>query len=133
MAQCMRAHGVPSWPDPSANGTFNLTDVPGIGHHGQPDSPQIQAAEQACNYLGPSGSNSSQQQQLQQLLDQQLKFAACMRSHGEPQFPDPSIINGVVTMQIKGLHYQSPYFQAVYRTCQHLLPVVTPTGPGGSS
>lgn len=132
-AQCMRTHGVPSWPDPGTDGTFNLTDVPGIGHHGAPDSPQIQAAENACAYLAPAGSNASQQQQLQQILDQELKFAACMRSHGEPKFPDPVIINGAVSLQIAGLDHTSPQFQAAQQACQHLLPARAPSGAAGSS
>lgn len=44
-AKCMRAHGVPDFPDPGANGTF---DVGGIN----PGSPQVQAADKACSSPG---------------------------------------------------------------------------------
>ena len=44
-AKCMRAHGVPDFPDPSADGSF---DVGGIN----PDSPQVQKADKACSSPG---------------------------------------------------------------------------------
>jgi hypothetical protein len=44
-AKCMRAHGVPNFPDPSADGSF---DVGGIN----PNSPQVQKADKACSSPG---------------------------------------------------------------------------------
>lgn len=127
----MRAHGVPQWPDPNARGQFVLTDVPGIGHHGAASSPQIQAAEQACRSLNPAGTVTSQQRQ--QVLDKALAFAACMRSHGEPAYPDPTVgSDGSITVSIKGslLHsLQSPQFQAAERACKSLEPQGQPV-PG---
>ena len=40
-AQCMRSHGVPDFPDPGSNGTF---DIGGINAA----SPQVQKADKAC-------------------------------------------------------------------------------------
>lgn len=51
-SECLRAHGMPSWPDPSAGPggpAFNL-----LTYHGIPiDSPQGQAARRACQHLLP--------------------------------------------------------------------------------
>jgi hypothetical protein len=53
-AKCMRAHGVPNYPDPqvSANGSITISG-PGL----DPNSPQFQAARRACKSLRPSGLN----------------------------------------------------------------------------
>ncbi|HEY2202689.1 MAG TPA: hypothetical protein VGH56_12445 [Solirubrobacteraceae bacterium] len=42
-AECMRAHGVPSYPDPLASGGFHIPT--GIN----PQSPQFQRAQNACD------------------------------------------------------------------------------------
>ncbi|MCP2340291.1 hypothetical protein [Actinomadura rupiterrae] len=51
-SRCMRAHGVPKFPDPNPNGGANL-DGDKIGM--TPDNPVFQAAEKACQkYAGGS-------------------------------------------------------------------------------
>jgi hypothetical protein len=49
---CMRAHGIPSYPDPVelANGNLEVGGAPGPG-----SSPQVQAAAQACRQFEPGG------------------------------------------------------------------------------
>jgi hypothetical protein len=47
-ADCMRAHGIPEFPDPSSNGAFNLPSD--INQQG----PQFKRAEQACANVQPS-------------------------------------------------------------------------------
>jgi hypothetical protein len=52
-SECLRAHGMPNWPDPSAGSagpSFNLLNYHGIGF----GSPQGQAARRACQHLLPS-------------------------------------------------------------------------------
>lgn len=53
-SQCMRAHGVPSFPDPSTGpegaGVINLAH-----EHIDPSSPRFQAAQRACERLLPGG------------------------------------------------------------------------------
>ncbi|WP_308467791.1 hypothetical protein [Rathayibacter soli] len=44
-AKCMRANGVPQWPDPKADGTFPIVGTP-LEAEGK--SPRIQTALQAC-------------------------------------------------------------------------------------
>jgi hypothetical protein len=57
-----------------------------------------------------------------------LKFSACMRSHGYPDFPDPTLQNGGLALSLSpsaGVNPDSPQFQSAQQTCQKL------TGFGG--
>ncbi len=82
-AQCMRAHGVPNFPDPNAGGGgFQL------GSGINPQSPAFASAHQACARLLP-GSRRGPQASESQFLSA-LKFAQCMRVHGFSDFPDPT-------------------------------------------
>jgi hypothetical protein len=54
LAKCMRAHGVPNFPDPTEkNGTAAMTFGSASGIN--PNSPQFQKAMQACHSLLPAG------------------------------------------------------------------------------
>jgi hypothetical protein len=50
-AQCMRAHGVPKFPDPKAGGALTLGSKNGV----DPNTPQFKAAQQTCQKLVPGG------------------------------------------------------------------------------
>jgi hypothetical protein len=81
-AECVRAHGVPHFPDPDATGNFNFgVDV---------SAATFTAAVNACKALQPPGSLSSHRSVKQQSAA--LRFAQCVRAHGVPDFPDP--VNG---------------------------------------
>jgi hypothetical protein len=124
----MRAHGVPDFPDPLPNGGFALGPNVTGGTGGQV-SPAYQAAEQACASLNPTETLTPQK--AEQDLHRLLKFAACMRSHGEPKFPDPVYDSSGVTLHIVGLDRNSPQFQNAWRTCMSLVPLSSGT-EGGS-
>ena len=51
-----------------------------------------------------------------------LKFAACMRSHGVPNFPDPTATGGIQIQAGSGVDPQSPSFQSAQKSCFKLLP-----------
>jgi hypothetical protein len=56
-----------------------------------------------------------------------LGFAQCMRSHGVPNYPDPSQTGGGLAVGSgTGLDPQSPAFQSAARDCRKLQP-----GPHG--
>jgi hypothetical protein len=81
-AECVRAHGVPHFPDPDASGDFNFgVDV---------SAAVFTNAVNACKALQPPGSLSSKRSTSQQSAA--LRFAQCVRAHGLPDFPDP--VNG---------------------------------------
>jgi hypothetical protein len=81
-AECMRANGVPHFPDPDAKGDFNFgVDV---------SKEVFTKAVDACKALQPPGSLSGKRTPKQQSAS--LRFAQCVRDHGVKDFPDP--VNG---------------------------------------
>jgi hypothetical protein len=81
-SECIRAHGVPHFPDPNAKGEY----VFGIDV-----SPAVwQKAVNACKALEPPGALSSKRSPKQQSAA--LRFAGCIRANGVKDFPDP--VNG---------------------------------------
>jgi hypothetical protein len=84
-AGCMRSHGVPSFPDPTSPHEFKSS----LASNQQ--SPAFQSAETACQHLLPGGgppSHSAAPSHAQTVA--LLAFARCLRSHGFPDFPDPT-------------------------------------------
>jgi len=121
----MRAHGIKNFPDPNSQGGIGISASSGIN----PSSPRFAAANQACQPKMPGGHLSpARQARMQARL---LEFAQCMRTHGEPGYPDPNFgANGMVTQKISknsGVDPNSPQFQAAQKACQHLQG----PGPGG--
>jgi hypothetical protein len=80
-AQCMRTHGLPEFPDPSASGGLVIpNDI-------DTQSPAFKTAQQACGHLA-QGSGSASSPESAQL--QLVALARCMRAHGVPGFADPT-------------------------------------------
>jgi hypothetical protein len=117
-ARCMRAHGVPDFPDPDSNGTFNLPSSV---------TSQETSANHVCNHL-LNVSTPLNAAQTQHALRQLVRYAQCMRAHGVPNFPDPQITGGGIgvpsgfTFDTAGrnLDQKSPHYQAASRSCQPL-------------
>jgi hypothetical protein len=134
LAKCMRAHGVPTFPDPNPAGGYTLTPAGSIKGAGGSsiniNSSQAQVAYGDCRHLIPGGPSISQlEQDVQQAqqrqareLPQLLKWQQCVRSHGEPDFTlglgdqSPASGNG------GALNPNSPQFRAALSACAHLLP-----------
>jgi hypothetical protein len=130
-AECMRADGVPNFPDPTAGGgLFRLR----AGTN--PSSPAFKAAQAQCRKLmpggGPPGPGSSTDPS-PQTLAHYLKVAQCMRKHGISEFPDPrtsvpsnpfgsgygviSDIEGVIFLFPQRIGQQSPAFTRAAAAC----------------
>lgn len=86
-ADCMRAHGVPNFPDP-LDGGFPLR-TSGINV----SSPAFISAQKACAGLQPGGSAEPAPITGEQLYEMAEK-ARCIRDHGFANFPDPSLTAG---------------------------------------
>lgn len=99
-SRCMRSHGVPNYPDPGDGGQLPKTSAEQLGVSGS----RFQAAQQACQSALPANDGSFRQQVqqcylagicppalVQQMLTVGQKFATCMRSHGVPNWPDPTM------------------------------------------
>jgi hypothetical protein len=86
-ARCMRANGVPNFPDPLP-GRGLLFSAAGIN----PAAPVVKAAQAKCRRLLPLGgppSPGTTTHPSSQTLAKLVRIARCMRDHGVPQFPDP--------------------------------------------
>jgi hypothetical protein len=117
-SQCMRAHGVPGFPDPQPNGALLITPQ----DHLAQGSPQFVAANKACQHLLPPIHPMTAAQQ-RRLTAQALKFVACMRAHGLPGMADPVVSADGISQRIpNGVKPNSPVFQAAQRACQKLIP-----------
>ena len=82
LAECIRAHGVPHFPDP---------DPKGESQFGIDVSPAVwKKATDACKDLTPPGTFSGKRSPKQQ--SDALRYAECVRENGVKDFPDP--VNG---------------------------------------
>jgi hypothetical protein len=69
------------------------------------------------------GTASSFGQTDQQFYQVQLDYAACMRSHGEPSFPDPVLTGQSVRFGAgPNIDQDSPRFVSANTTCKRLVP-----------
>ncbi len=145
-SQCMRAHGITDFPDPNGQGQIALQGGPGSDL--DPNNPQFQAAQQACQSLQPKHAAPSQQQ-AHQMEQDALKFAQCMRAHGVTNFPDPQFHNTANGFGISlsgggpgsGLDPNDPQYQSAQNACSKYMHLpaggpkggTTQSGPSGSS
>jgi hypothetical protein len=131
-SSCMRSHGVPNFPDPASSGGIPKAGV--ISAEGAVSSAQVNAASNACEHLLPAGGSlSGQPSQTITAQDEQdyLKAAACLRSHGITNFPDPTFSDGTVHFDIPAsIDTHSTQFTQAQQICQKLIPAGLP-GSGG--
>jgi hypothetical protein len=105
----MRANGVPKYPDPDSAGRLPKGDASAF----DVSNSVFQAAQRTCQHLLPaSGSFDQLSHQciqagdcppalVQQMLTADRKFAQCMRSHGVPNWPDPTLdANGAPVFKV---------------------------------
>jgi hypothetical protein len=83
MARCMRAHGVPGFPDPRPGSGLVIPN--GL----DASAPAFQSAQRTCAKLLPSGAGAGSQLSESARLAM-LAMARCIRAHGVPNFPDPT-------------------------------------------
>ena len=87
-------------------------------------NPHFNSAQQACRKLLPGGGpgKAPNHQISPQEQSQYLKAAACIRTHGIPNFPDPTFSGGGVHVSHKGINLHSPQVRAAEEACQSLIP-----------
>lgn len=137
-AKCMRSHGLADFPDPSVmpNGGIGFSIEANGNSDLNPRSAQFQSAKQACQKDVPPGIAKTPAE----MEAAALKYTECMRSHGEPDFPDP---NGEGLIQVTDptgvMDPNSPQFQKAQTACQKLdngfdeSMTASSGGPGGPS
>lgn len=126
LSHCMRANGVSNFPDPTAGPGGEGFNTIGLGANGvlvvdgiRFVGPALTKAEKACKQYLPGGGapppalTASEQAKI-------VAQAQCMRTHGVPNFPDPSFSGGSpVKAQVagNGINPQSPAFQHAVAAC----------------
>jgi hypothetical protein len=126
----MRANGVSDFPDPGtsssgvisvrSSGSGNTLTVNGVSV----DAPAFQSATAKCQKDLPAGHVSAAR--FAQIRKGALAMARCIRSHGVPNFPDPTVSDGpqglIVTGNLKAarININAPAFQHAMKTCQPL-------------
>ncbi len=121
LSECMRANGVPNFPDPNGQGVIQGSGI-------DPNSSQFQKAQQTCAAKLGGGKGTRSPAQQAQAEAAALAFSKCMRSHGVSGFPDPQFgSGGEIRISLhasagSGLDPGSPIFQKAQQTCGSLLP-----------
>ena len=126
----MRSHGLPNWPDPTSSGVFDKSKLRQTGY----SVSQVRAVEDgACSHL--LGGASPQRQTITPAdRTDYLEAAACMRSHGFPDFPDPTFQNSSVQTNIpSNIDQDSTQFKSAAATCTKLIPAGLPYSSRGAS
>lgn len=108
-ARCMRAHGVPTFPDPDSQGSFPP-------FHTGVSKEVSSTADRACKHLASSGGVATPKQEEQKLVFG-VHVARCLRAHGYPSFPDPTRL-GSQSLPA-GIDTNSPQFQSAETACEH--------------
>jgi hypothetical protein len=130
-ATCMHSHGVPSFPEPQISQHGSEVRVKMVAPAGAfKNNPTFNAAARACRKLLPGGGPGNQPVVSPAEQAQYLKAAACIRSHGVPNFPDPTFSGGGVHLDHRALNESSPVFKAAVHACESLIPGGVHTGSG---
>ncbi|MFI6320363.1 hypothetical protein ACIBG8_22710 [Nonomuraea sp. NPDC050556] len=106
-AQCMRSHGIANFPDPEGTQVGVKAQA---GSDLDPKSQPFIAADAACRHFIPA-----RQGDPAKLKAEALKFSACMRKNGYPDFPDPNA-DGTLDLKVQGM--DSPQYKAAVQACE---------------
>jgi hypothetical protein len=128
----MRSHGVTNFPDPTAQGQIAVSPS-------EVQSPAFQSAQQACRHLLPNKGTPPRMTARERAAA--LQFAECMRTHGQPNFPDPSegtpsstgsvlVLRGMTFAIGPGLDPRTPAFRQAAERCGIRLPKGPPRAIG---
>jgi len=119
--RCMRSHGIHDFPDPTSppggGVTFDLRGGPASDLNR--NNAAFQTASEACRRLLPGGQAPTAPAAQ---IAEEVKWAGCLRSHGVPDFPDPSRSGAIDSAK---LNPTSPAFRRASAECKS----VQPSGP----
>jgi hypothetical protein len=122
-SQCMRAHGLPWFPDPDSGGRLTVRTPAGV------DRKKVDAAQRACAVFAPDAGPGADKPTAAE-MEQLRQVSRCMRAHGIANFPDPTA-NGAIQIDRDklGTGPGDPAFDKAQQACDKSLPKVT--GGGG--
>jgi hypothetical protein len=121
-AACIRAHGVPNFPNPQVVNSPGQHGIRQAVPAGVGTSPKFASAQKACKGILPTPENetaaqhSAQQRARAKYL---LAFAQCLRAHGVQNFPDPGAQGQLTSTMIHaaGVDLQAPSFLTAAKSC----------------
>jgi hypothetical protein len=129
----MRSHGVTNFPDPASTGEIPKPAV--VSALEAVGKSLGAAAQHACNHLVPAGGLSGQPVHTITPKDRQdyLEAAACMRSHGFPDFPDPTFTSTDAQVNLPpSINQNSSQFTSAATICTRLIPAGLPGSHRGT-
>jgi hypothetical protein len=106
----MRSHGVSNFPDPSPGGGY---DIGALG--AEASSPAFASAQTACAKLQPGG--PAPPRITGEQVHQMFLKARCIRQHGFPNFPDPSLGRGLIP---PNWNNEAPEAITARKACAHV-------------
>jgi hypothetical protein len=138
-AECMRENGI-EMDDPQMDDGGMAIAIGGEG--GDIDEEALEAAHEECqpimdNATPPEGFEPPSDEEIQEMQDEALEAAQCMREHGY-DWPDPVFEDGGRMTQTMGgedsdIDFEDPQFQADQEECMGGQGAVfSAGGPGGS-
>lgn len=122
-ARCMRADGVPRYPDPTSSGQLVKESLQQLGV----SAAHFYGAERRCQHLFPNGGRPTNQAEQRQINANALRFARCVRAHGVANFPDPGSDGRIPDPATVGIDQGSPKFQAANNACARYRPPYMPS------
>ena len=119
-SQCMQSHGAPDFPEPVKGpwGGYGYRMDPQISS--QLTGPGYNGALKACKKLQPKGGGLTPAER-QAAINALLRFARCMRTHGLPDFPDPTTNGRGIQINFP-VDPNSPQFQSALKACRAVAP-----------
>ncbi len=125
----MRSNGVTNFPDPNSRGVWPKSQVELVA-----SNPRFQAATQACGHLLPDGGPGVPPSPavVQQIRSDMTNFAQCMRSHGVPDWPDPTLDQdrAIFDPEAAGIDTNSPQISTKMHECERVFPTTVGIPPG---
>ncbi|HUB70873.1 MAG TPA: hypothetical protein VL984_10665 [Acidimicrobiales bacterium] len=111
---CLRAHGVPNFPDPLPSGGFARSQLSAVNT----SSPQFKSALGACRALAIATGFEQTPAEIEEHVEQETAEDACIRKHGVPNMPDPDA-QGSQSFP-PGISPSTPRFEAAQKVCAYL-------------
>jgi hypothetical protein len=115
-SKCMRANGVPNFPDPQRQGNGVRVDV-----GKDVNTPQMKKALETCRDKMPQGDAGDPNGKVDSA--KLAEWTKCMRAK-LPKFPDADVSGNAITIKLQGtgIKQSSAEFENAQRTCQSHVP-----------
>lgn len=117
---CIRSHGLPDFPDPVVNGETGQVQLASGAN--TPSQQVLTACQSLISQLPPSATQGNSSIPASEMA-QYRAYAACMRQHGLPGWPDPNP-DGTFTLTgtLSGASARSGAYRSQMNACKKYVP-----------